>query len=93
MVYWLAGLGQGWGPDTDSGGWVWACGGCGPLALGQHHLTNQHPSWHLLCVQDVKSSNVLLTASGTAKLADVAFSRQLEHTFLSDLPLVGTFAW
>lgn len=36
---------------------------------------------------------VLLTASGTAKLADVAFSRALDHTFLSDLPLIGTFAW
>jgi hypothetical protein len=36
---------------------------------------------------------VLLTAGGTAKLADVAFSRELQGTFLSDLPLVGTFAW
>ena len=35
---------------------------------------------------DIKSSNVLLTASGTAKLADVAFSRKLEHTFLSGAP-------
>jgi hypothetical protein len=40
-----------------------------------------------------KSSNVLLTAGGTAKVADVAFSRELRGTFLSDLPLVGTFAW
>ena len=40
-----------------------------------------------------KSNNVLLTASGTAKLADCAFSRDLKNTFLSELPLVGTFAW
>ena len=43
--------------------------------------------------QDIKSSNVLLTASGTAKLGDVAFSRVQHNTYLSDLPLVGTFAW
>ncbi|PSC73546.1 Serine threonine-kinase CTR1 [Micractinium conductrix] len=42
---------------------------------------------------DIKSSNVLLTASGTAKLGDVAFSRVQHNTYLSDLPLVGTFAW
>ncbi|KAL4434077.1 hypothetical protein ABPG75_000518 [Micractinium tetrahymenae] len=42
---------------------------------------------------DIKSSNVLLTASGTAKLADVAFSRLLERSCLSNVPLVGTFAW
>ena len=43
---------------------------------------------------DIKSSNVLLTSYGAAKLADVGFSRVLSHTFLSDLgSIVGTFAW
>lgn len=44
---------------------------------------------------DIKSSNVLLTAAGTAKLGDVAFSRLQTGTFLSDLQghLLGTFAW
>ena len=36
---------------------------------------------------------MLLTAGGTAKLADVGFSKQKTHTYLSDVPLVGTFAW
>jgi serine/threonine protein kinase len=43
---------------------------------------------------DVKSSNVLLTSSGAAKLADVGVSRLQTRTYLSDLPgVIGTFAW
>ena len=43
--------------------------------------------------QDIKAGNVLLTDRGVAKLADVGTSRLQTHTFLSELPLVGTFAW
>lgn len=32
-------------------------------------------------------------SAGTAKLADVGFSREKRHTYLSDLSNVGTFAW
>jgi len=46
-----------------------------------------------LSPQDIKSANILLTATGTAKLADVGFAKQKQNTFLSDVPLVGTFAW
>jgi serine/threonine protein kinase len=42
---------------------------------------------------DIKSSNVLLSACGTAKLADVGLSRMQTRTVMSDLSLVGTFAW
>ena len=45
---------------------------------------------------DLKSGNTLLTSrgpGGTAKLADVALSRMQTRTFLSDVPMVGTFAW
>jgi serine/threonine protein kinase len=42
---------------------------------------------------DIKSSNVLLSASGTAKIADVGLSRQQTKTVLSDLSMIGTFAW
>ena len=45
-------------------------------------------------MQDIKSSNVLLTSHGVAKLADVGFARTQTNTYLSDLnSLVGTFAW
>jgi len=52
----------------------------------------------LLCLQgmahlDVKSSNVLLTSGGVAKLADVGLSRMQTRTYLSALPMVGTFDW
>ncbi|KAI7842434.1 hypothetical protein COHA_004073 [Chlorella ohadii] len=44
---------------------------------------------------DIKSSNVLLTGSGTAKLADVGAAHIQRGTYLSELPAgsVGTFAW
>lgn len=42
---------------------------------------------------DVKSCNVLLTGSGTAKLADVGLAHIQHGTYLSDLPQIGTFAW
>lgn len=43
---------------------------------------------------DVKSSNVLLTASGAARLGDVGVAVISTRTFLSGLPaLVGTYAW
>lgn len=38
-------------------------------------------------------SQVLLTSGGTAKLADVAFSRELIGEVLPDVPLIGTFPW
>lgn len=52
---------------------------------------------------DIKSSNVLLTAAGGAKLADIAFSRRYQprasralelQSFVFDPPqLAGTFNW
>lgn len=41
----------------------------------------------------VKSSNVLLSARGAAKLGDVGLSRLLERTHLSAVSCIGTFAW
>ncbi|PRW59527.1 Serine threonine- kinase CTR1 [Chlorella sorokiniana] len=43
---------------------------------------------------DIKSSNVLLTATGSAKLADVGVSRMQTRTYLSEtIGVVGTWAW
>ena len=41
----------------------------------------------------MKAGNVLLTDRGVGKLADVGTSRLQTHTFLSELPVVGTWAW
>ncbi|PRW45638.1 serine threonine- kinase receptor R831 [Chlorella sorokiniana] len=42
---------------------------------------------------DLKSQNVLLTANGAVRLGDVGFSKLKEKTFITHVPLVGTFAW
>lgn len=43
---------------------------------------------------DLKSANVLLTGTGTAKVADVGVARLRHATYLSELPTaVGTFSW
>lgn len=42
---------------------------------------------------DVKSSNVLLTASGAAKLGDVGLCKRQDRTYLSDVAAIGTFDW
>ncbi len=42
---------------------------------------------------DLKSANVLLTGTGTAKVADVGVTRLLHSTYLSNVAPVGTFAW
>ena len=70
-----------------------ACGLSSPRRLPPAHPPVCPAPAALLLPLPQKSNNVLLTASGTAKLADCAFSRDLKNTFLSELPLVGTFAW
>ncbi|KAL4439258.1 hypothetical protein ABPG77_004160 [Micractinium sp. CCAP 211/92] len=59
------------------------------------HLARALAHLHSLGIvhMDVKSSNVLLTASGGAKLGDVGLSRLLEKTHLSKVSCIGTFAW
>ena len=42
------------------------------------------------CCRAVKSPNILLTATGTAKLADCGFSKIKHDGFLSTVSLVGT---
>lgn len=75
------------------------------------HVTHLLPRGPLPCTRahqgyvhgDIKSSNVLLTAGGAAKLADIAFSRRYlplragqerDDSFAFEPPpLSGTFAW
>ena len=43
---------------------------------------------------DLKSSNVLIAADGTAKIADVGLSAQLTNaSHISSLQVAGTWAW
>ena len=43
---------------------------------------------------DLKSSNVLIAADGTAKIADVGLSAQLQNaSHLSSMTVAGTWAW
>lgn len=53
-------------------------------------------SMHLWCRVvhlDLKSSNVLLAADGTAKISDVGLSAQMDHSHISSMPVAGTWAW
>ena len=63
-----------------------AAAGAAPDAASSHPF--QPP--RLPPKRAVKSPNILLTASGTAKLADVGFSKSKPNTFLSTVSLVGT---
>ncbi|CAL8464770.1 g4305 [Coccomyxa elongata] len=59
------------------------------VALGLHFL-HELKVVHL----DLKSSNVLIAADGTAKIADVGLSAQLQNaSHLSSLQVAGTWAW
>lgn len=41
----------------------------------------------------LQSSNVLLTASGAAKLGDVGLCKRQDRTYLSDVAAIGAFDW
>lgn len=74
-----------------------------PLVSPRLHLRTSSPVLSLpldpslslsLALSRSKSPNVLLTGDGTAKLADVGFSREKLNTFLTDAgAVVGTWAW
>ncbi|KAL6780335.1 hypothetical protein ACKKBF_B13530 [Auxenochlorella protothecoides x Auxenochlorella symbiontica] len=69
---------------------VWGAGGKGvalDITRGLHFLHTSRVSH-----RDIKSSNVLLTRDGRAKLGDVGLARILEDQHQSD-GFVGTFAW
>lgn len=60
------------------------------VAAAVNYLHSQSPA---VVHMDIKSTNVLLSASGTAKLSDVGVSRTQTKTYLSLAAPVGTFAW
>lgn len=68
----------------------WAAGGKAvalDITRGLHALHTSRVSH-----RDIKSSNVLLTRDGRAKLGDVGLAKLLEEQYQSD-GFVGTFAW
>lgn len=63
-----------------------------PRPLLAHASSPPLPPPQGVMQMDLKSENILLTASGTAKLADVGFSRN-RAVAADDTPLRGTFSW
>ncbi len=63
--------------------------GCGHVCINQW----SRPPVPACTLSPAPVLQVLLSASGTAKLADVGLSRLQTKTVLSDLSLIGTFAW
>ncbi|CAL8464771.1 g4306 [Coccomyxa elongata] len=59
------------------------------IVLGLHFL-HEVRVVHL----DLKSSNVLIAADGTAKISDVGLSAQMKNaSHISSMPVAGTWAW
>ena len=58
------------------------------IARGLHFLHT-----HRIVHMDVKSPNVLLGRTFTAKLADVGLAKFMQKDYLSAAKSVGTFAW
>ncbi|CAL8462229.1 g1760 [Coccomyxa elongata] len=58
------------------------------IALGLHFLHDLRVA-HL----DLKSSNVLLAADGTAKISDVGLAALISRSYLSQMAPAGTWAW
>lgn len=49
--------------------------------------------WSRVVHLDLKSSNVLLAADGTAKISDVGLSAQMVQSYLTQTAPAGTWAW
>ena len=58
------------------------------VATGLHYLHSRR-----VVHFDLKSANILLSRSGTAKLADIGMARVLNKSYLSVISGLGTFAW
>ncbi len=58
------------------------------IAQGLAFMHSRH-MFHL----DLKSSNILLTADGTAKIGDMGLSTFVSKTYMSQPAMLGTFAW
>lgn len=69
------------------------CTGAHSKPLGNHAFPISSIYYLCLFPAAVKSSNVLLTAQGGAKLCDVGLSHVLESMNLSTIACTGTFAW
>lgn len=55
------------------------------IALGLHYLHSRRPA---VAHRDLKSPNILLTAEGVAKIADVGMSRRLVGNLLTAQPIM-----
>lgn len=86
---------------------AWAAGGCSGKQAARHsrcrcrcrsallRASDRRLAMQGVTHMDVKSGNVLLTASGEARLSDVGLSRHkdLMSSASADARCIGTFAW
>lgn len=74
-------------------GWA-CCAGRRVALLPKWAFAEQHLFWPCRVVHlDLKSSNVLIAADGSAKISDVGLAALMSQNYLSQMAPAGTWSW